>query len=267
MFFLIFVTLGGIFVAVQYFQAMLQEQRHMQRRFEKLTFGTYEILLRSRADKRSNLLKTEVKVKITAKQLRYLSIASMIVAYFIYDMVSKIIGIPLLILAIGFNVATFMYGVRKTRRITRIQRDLPGAIDLMVICLAAGLGISASFERVSREMEGSVLGDEFRRMVNESNSGMPLEEALRNFAARLDLPEVSGIVGPIIQAHKSGASISETFQIQAESLREKMKLQVKEKMLRVPVLVLFPMLVFIMPVIFILVLGPALVSMRTSGLT
>ena len=150
------------------------------------------------------------------------------------------------------------------RRQRDIRRDLPGAVDLIVICLESGLSVNAAFQRVSNEMGGSFLGREFKRTFNEINAGVPIGAALRNFGKRTDVKEVMSIVTAITQAEKMGTALAATFRVQAQSLREQYRLGIKADVMKLPVKMLFPLMFFIFPTIFILILGPAMIQVTEN---
>ncbi len=261
MFITAFLIAVCVIMVVTYVQETLQEQRRLQRRLEKIAFSSYELYQKARSKGKAGELFKDPKrtFHIDQKQLKKWAMMSVVVVVIAFVLNLPFMG-PIILVASIFCGIVFFISYQKKSRENKIRLELPGTMDLMIICLGAGLGIAAAFERVAREMEGSVLGEEFRQIVFQSNSGVPLEESLRNFSARVDLPEVAGIIGPIIQAHKSGASIAETFEIQALTLREKMKLSTKEKVMRIPVIVMIPVTLFILPVIFVVTLTPAFFS-------
>jgi tight adherence protein C len=163
-------------------------------------------------------------------------------------------------------VAAPILAVRMTRLvllrryIEQMERALPGALDLIVVCLEAGLGINAALLRVANELEGTPLGRELKQMVHEIAAGLPLEDALRTFARRSRVEETHAMVTAIIQAEKLGSSIAVTFRVQAETLRERYKMKIKEKIQKIPIKILFPLVFFIFPALFVVVLGPAILS-------
>ena len=146
------------------------------------------------------------------------------------------------------------------RRRAALERELPGTLDLIVICLEAGLGINAAFLRVSNEMENTPLGGELKQTFNEVSAGIPLDMALRNLAKRTETGDINAIVVSVIQAQKMGTAIATTFRVQSESLREKYKMKMKEKIMKVPIKILFPLVFFIFPTLFVVILGPAMIS-------
>lgn len=149
-------------------------------------------------------------------------------------------------------------------RLSKLRRDLPGAVDLLVICLEAGLGINAALLRVATELSNTPLGLEMRQMLNEISAGIPMDTALKNFAKRLNVPEVNSIVVAIIQAQKMGTSIAATCRVQSEALREQYKMQAKEKIMKLPVKMMIPLVFFIFPSLFVVILAPALLSIGKS---
>jgi len=170
--------------------------------------------------------------------------------------------IPALKFALIFiaGVVLFLFLGRqylKRARRERIDRELPGTLDLMVVCLEAGLGINSALLRVANEMQDSPLGQELRRISDEVNAGIPLEDAFRNFAKRIQAEDVNTITTAIIQSQRMGTALALTFRIQAETLREKYKMKVKEKINRVPIKILFPLVFFIFPALFVIILGPS----------
>lgn len=156
--------------------------------------------------------------------------------------------------------------IRKIR-FTRLERELPGALDLIVICLEAGLGLNSAFLRVANEMEGSIVGKELKQTSNEVSAGIPLEYALRNFSKRTGISDVQAIVAAIIQAQKLGSGLATTFRVQANALREKSKMRIREKIAKIPIKILFPLVFFIFPTIFLVILGPALISIKNLNIT
>lgn len=165
-----------------------------------------------------------------------------------------ILGVLLLIMLV------FLKKIALNRRTSQIRKELPGTLDLIVICLEAGLGMTSAFLRVANETENSILGKELRLTFNQVSAGIPLDLALKNFARRTLLPEVNAIVVSVIQAQKMGTAVAKTFRVQAESLREQYKMKTKEEIMKIPIKILFPLVFFIFPALFIVILGPAMIA-------
>lgn len=153
----------------------------------------------------------------------------------------------------------------KRNRIAKLKQELPGAMDLIVICLEAGVSINAAFLRVANELgEDSPLGKELRQTFNEVNAGMPLDAALKNFAKRTNIEDINVVVAAIVQAQKLGSALALTFRVQANSLREKYRLRLKEEIQKVPIKILFPLVFFIFPTLLLVILGPAMIQIMKT---
>jgi tight adherence protein C len=144
------------------------------------------------------------------------------------------------------------------RRKDRITRSLPDTLDLLSVSVEAGLGFDAALQKVVEKSEGP-LADEFSEALNEIKMGKPRREALKDMAARMEVDDVSTFVGAIVQADTLGVSITNVLRIQAEQVREKRKQRAEEKAQKAPVKMLIPILLFIFPTIFIVLLGPAMI--------
>lgn len=145
-------------------------------------------------------------------------------------------------------------------RHTLIRKDLPGTLDLIVVCLEAGLGISAAFLRVANELGNVPLGDELRLTFNQINAGIPFEIGMRNFGRRCNLTEINALVVTVIQSQKMGTAMAKTFRVQSESIRELYRLKAKEEIMKIPIKILFPLVFFIFPALFVVILGPAVIN-------
>lgn len=153
----------------------------------------------------------------------------------------------------------------KRNRVTKLKQELPGAMDLIVICLEAGVSINAAFLRVANELgEDSPLGKELRYTFNEVNAGIPLDVALKNFSKRTNVEDINVVVAAIVQAQKLGSALALTFRVQANSLREKYRLRLKEEIQKVPIKILFPLVFFIFPTLLLVILGPAMIQIMKT---
>lgn len=170
------------------------------------------------------------------------------------------------LVVIPFGILDIVKIVIRRRRAEKIRNELPGALDLMVICLEAGLAINSTLLRIANELDDSPLGIELRRTADESAAGIPLSDALKNFAKRTANADIQTIVSAIVQSEKMGTAVAVTFRVQSESLREKYKMQIKEKINRIPVKILFPLVLFLFPTLFVVILGPSIFAlMNTFG--
>lgn len=154
----------------------------------------------------------------------------------------------------------FMVVKRRARaRQSDLQRALPDALDLMVVCVEAGLGLNQALVRVGEEMDrvSRVLGEEFTLISLEIRAGTPRETALRHLADRTGLPDVRSLVSMLIQTDRFGTSIAKALRIHADELRTKRRQRAEEAAAKLTVKLLIPIVLFVFPSIFIVILGPA----------
>ncbi|MEI7548548.1 MAG: type II secretion system F family protein [Actinomycetota bacterium] len=147
---------------------------------------------------------------------------------------------------------------RGDARVALIQRDLSDTIDQLTMMVQAGLGLDAAISRISRG--SGALAVEFARVIRDMRFGASRGVALNNLAERIDIPELRGFVGALAQAERLGVPVSETLMIQAGELRTKRRQRAEEQAMKLPVKILFPMVFCILPVIFIVILGPAAIK-------
>ncbi len=143
-----------------------------------------------------------------------------------------------------------------------IQRDLADVLDQVTISIEAGLGFEAAFARIGERRTGP-LAEEIVRLVQDMRLGMSRRDAYQALADRTDIDEMRSFVRAIIQAEQYGVSIATVVRTQATEMRFRRRKRAEEKALKVPVKILFPLIVCILPVLFIVVLTPAVVSFDT----
>lgn len=146
---------------------------------------------------------------------------------------------------------------RARQRQDQIRRTLPDSLDLMSITVEAGLGFDAALQRVAREVKGP-LGEEMFRVVQEMQLGKSRREALRGLGDRSSVPELKEFVLAMIQADIFGIAIAQVLHVQAEEMRIKRRQQVEERAMKVPVKMIFPLIMCILPATFIVLTGPAI---------
>jgi len=144
-----------------------------------------------------------------------------------------------------------------------LQRAIPDALDLMVVCVEAGLGLDQAIGRVGEEVKRahSELSDELNVLAMELRAGISRQEALRNLAHRTDLEEVSNLVALLVQTDRFGTSVGQALRVHADSMRSTRRLKAEELAAKLPVKLLFPLIFFIFPSMFIVLLGPAVIQM------
>jgi tight adherence protein C len=161
--------------------------------------------------------------------------------------------------AVGYFAPDMALSELGSKRTERIQHDLPDALDLLTVSVEAGLGFDAALTQVARNTEGP-LAEEFFRVLQEVQLGMSREEALRAFAECTDLEELKGFVAAVVQADAFGVPIANVLRVQSGEIRVKRRQRAEEQAQKVPVKILFPLIFCIMPSLFIVVLGPAVIQ-------
>ena len=148
------------------------------------------------------------------------------------------------------------------KRAEKIRKALPDGLDLMVICAEAGLSLDATLLRVSQEMEKSApeLADEFSLTGLELGFLPDRRKALQNLALRVDLPAVRGVVGTLLQAERYGTPLAQSLRVMSADSRNERIMKAEEKAARLPSLLTVPMVVFILPPLFIVLIGRAILK-------
>ncbi len=168
-------------------------------------------------------------------------------------------------LIIGFLFPDMWLKGRIKKRQEEIVRSLPDMIDLLSICVGAGLDFMLAVRRVVQGVQDSILGKEFKIMLQEIQMGLSRREALKNLAGRIDSPEINSFVRALTQADRMGSPLREALKIQADELRIFRFQKGEEMALKAPIKLLFPLLVFILPVVLIIVAAPILIQFSQGG--
>ena len=166
--------------------------------------------------------------------------------------------------AIGYIAPEFWLGRKMRARSLAMTLQLPDALDLLTISVEAGLGFDAALAKVVEKMEGPLV-DEFRQALAEVRMGRSRRDALRDVATRADAQPVTNFIGAIVQAEQLGVPIAKVLQIQSNQLRIERRQRAEEAAAKAPVKMLFPMVGCIFPTIFIVILGPAVVTVMGGG--
>jgi tight adherence protein C len=174
-------------------------------------------------------------------------------------------GLALLLIAFAFGlfIPSFMLSRLITQRKERISRALADALDLMVVCVEAGLGLNVALQRVGQEMElvEPALSFELAIANREIRAGKPREEALRNLGDRTGVDDLKSLVAMLIQTDRFGTSIADTLRIFADSLRTRRRQRVEEMVAKTAIKLIFPLLLFIFPALLIVLLVPAFIKL------
>jgi tight adherence protein C len=168
-------------------------------------------------------------------------------------------------LGLGYLIPEFWLGSKIKARQKLILRMIPDTLDLLTISVRAGLGFDAALAKVVEKLQGP-LTDEFRRALAEVRVGKARRDALRDMIPRTNVPPLSNFIGAIIQAETLGVSISKVLQVQSEQLRIERRQRAEEQAAKAPIKMLFPLVGCIFPALFIVILGPAIITIvKTMG--
>ncbi|MDK2856395.1 MAG: tight adherence protein [Bacillota bacterium] len=166
----------------------------------------------------------------------------------------------------GWLLPDAVLSSKARQRREQVEKSLPDVLDLITVCVEAGLGFDAALVKVVEKSKG-VLADELFQVLQEIRMGKPRREALREMADRMAVEDLSNFVGSIIMAEQLGISIGNVLRSQSKEARQKRRQRVEEMAMKAPVKMLLPMVIFIFPAVFIVLLGPAAIQiMRAFGL-
>jgi tight adherence protein C len=171
--------------------------------------------------------------------------------------VLSLVGLP----AIGALLPTARLNRKVTERSQAIRRDLPDTLDLLAISVEAGMGFEGALDVVCQYFK-SPLAEEFSLTLREMELGLPRRDAFQNLKQRTDVPELSTFILALLQADALGIPIGRVLKTQSAEMRVQRRMWAREKAGKLPVKILFPMIIFIFPPVMAVVLGPALGSMK-----
>lgn len=174
-----------------------------------------------------------------------------------------LIGIPAA--ALGFYLPELWLKSKIERRQTNVRKALPDALDLLTICVEAGLGFDAAMAKVNEKWDNE-LALAFGRVIREIQLGKLRREALRDMSDRLGIPEMTSFVAAVIQTEQLGVSMAKVLRIQSEQMRIKRRQLAEEKAHQAPIKMLFPMAILIFPSIMVVLMGPAVLILMQSSL-
>jgi tight adherence protein C len=191
------------------------------------------------------------------------------IAFLIFDRsgVVKLAGstsimLMLMCAALGYYLPNWILAVLTRRRKREIFEAFPDAIDLVIVCVEAGLGLDMAINRAAEEMKlrSRELTDELDLVALELRVGASRERALRNFATRTGLEEVSSFVTMLLQADRFGTSLADALRVHADTLRTRRRLLAEEAAAKIPLKLLFPLIFFIFPSLLLVLMGPAMIQ-------
>ena len=172
----------------------------------------------------------------------------------------------LLCAGIGFLGPDFWLGRQISKRQNNIRRGLPDVLDLLIICIEAGLSLDQATQRTAEELKRAQpdLSDEIGIVALEQRAGRARSDAWRHFAERTDVDAVRNLVTMLVQSEQFGTSIGKTLRVHSDTLRTQRIQQIEEKAAKLSVKLLFPLVLFIFPSLFLVTLGPAMISMSEA---
>jgi tight adherence protein C len=172
------------------------------------------------------------------------------------------------ILVGGYKAPDLWLKNKVTKRSKAVRKGLPDALDLLVICAEAGLTVDAAFNRVAKELGKAYpeLGDEFGLTAIELGFLNERRQAFENLAARVDLEAVRGVVTTMIQTEKYGTPLASALRVLSAEFRHQRMMRAEEKAARLPAIMTVPLILFILPTLFVVILGPAACSINDSFL-
>ncbi|WP_037498882.1 type II secretion system F family protein [Sphingomonas jaspsi] len=174
---------------------------------------------------------------------------------------SRLIVMGMIMALIGLYVPSLIVRIRADRRQQQLINGFPDALDLMLVCVEAGLGLEAAFNRVGMEMTRShpLLAEQFGSVVLELRAGRSQEDALRRLADRAGADEIRAFATLLIQSAKLGSSVAQTLRTYAAEMRERRRMRAEEKAHRLPVLLSIPLVCCMLPVMIGVLMLPAVI--------
>lgn len=175
-------------------------------------------------------------------------------------------GFTMAALILGYKAPDLFVQNKRTKRTDLIRKGLPDALDLLVICAEAGLTVDAAFSRVAKELGRAYpeLGEEFALTSIELGFLTERRQAFENLAYRVNLDSVKGVVTTMIQTEKYGTPLASALRVLSAEFRNERMMRAEEKAARLPAIMTVPLIMFILPVLFIVILGPAACSMSDA---
>jgi tight adherence protein C len=176
--------------------------------------------------------------------------------------VDQVLIIAVCLAVLGLMLPSIWVSQRIRRRQRAVREGFPDALDMMLVCVEAGLGLDAALNRVSAEIGRShpVLAEQLKLVGLELRAGKSREDALRNFAERVGIEEVRSLVALLIQSENLGTSIAQALRVHADEMRLKRIMMAEEKAHKLPVKLSIPLVLFVLPSLLIVVLSPAIIT-------
>jgi tight adherence protein C len=174
------------------------------------------------------------------------------------------IGMTAVFAALGYLLPGLWLGSKIRSRKGNVIKSLPDALDLLTICVEAGLGFDQAMQKVAEKWDNE-MSRAFARVLHEIRLGKTRREALRDAAQRIDVGDVTSFVAAVIQSEQLGVSIAKVLRIQSDQMRVRRRQRAEEKAHQAPVKMLFPMVFLIFPSIWVVLLGPAILQVMSTS--
>jgi tight adherence protein C len=171
--------------------------------------------------------------------------------------------LALVLAVVGFMIPDAFAARRGRKRQEQIQLEMPDTLDQVTMSVEAGIGFEAALARTARTGEGP-LAAEINRTLREIQLGIPRDQALRKMADRTDVSDLDSFVLAVVQSEEYGIPIGKVMRVQSDELRDKRRQRAEERALKIPVLLIFPLVFCIFPAMFIVLLGPAAISIMST---
>jgi tight adherence protein C len=173
--------------------------------------------------------------------------------------VGNVMMISVVLAFVGFYAPTLFIAYRQSQRHGEILSSLPDALDLMVVCVEAGLGLGAALQRVGVEIRlaSPYLSDELSLVNSEMQTGVSRVDALRNLAERTGVDEIYSLVAMLIQTDRLGTSIAQSLRAHADSMRTRRRQRAEQMARKASIKLAFPLVFLIFPALLVIILGPA----------
>ena len=188
-----------------------------------------------------------------------LPLVSMVLGYATARSVGNVMLLSVLLAFVGFYLPTFFIAMKQRQRHGEILSALPDGLDLMVVCVEAGLGLGAALQRVGVEIHLSSpqLADELSLVNQEMQTGIARIDALRNLAERTGVDDIYSLVAMLIQTDRLGTSVAQSLRAHAESMRTRRRQRAEQMARKASIKLAFPLVFLIFPALLVIILGPA----------
>jgi tight adherence protein C len=186
--------------------------------------------------------------------------------YFTARPIGNVFGMALVLGVLGFYLPTIFVGVKQNQRHDAVLGALPDSLDLMVITVEAGLGISAALQRVGLEMRlaSPQLSEELNLVNREMQTGISRTDALRNLAERTGVDEVYSLVAMLIQTDRLGTSVAQALRAHADSMRTRRRQRAEQLARKASIKLAFPLVLLIFPALMMVLLAPAVITLMQA---